>query len=89
MSRKIPQNVLAQGEDPFFGRDIQHSPDMDAVDVFGNLRCQKHHYKQKALARANPRTKYLNKSQLTHSHTKEQTFKHTKKGREQILKYIL
>lgn len=51
MSRYIPQNVLAQEEDPTFGKDVQHIPDMDAKDVFVNLRCKTYHYKQKVLAR--------------------------------------
>jgi hypothetical protein len=51
MSRQIPQNVLAQEEDPFSGTDVQHNPDIDARDVFVNLRCKTCHYKQKVLAK--------------------------------------
>lgn len=46
MPRQIPRNVLAQEEDPFFGRDVQHSPDMDARDAFVDLRCKKFHFQK-------------------------------------------
>ena len=40
-------------EDPFFGKDIQCSPDMVARDVFVNLLSKNTDYKQKTLAKGN------------------------------------
>ena len=34
---KLPQIVLAQEVDPFFGKDNQHSPNMASVDVSVHL----------------------------------------------------
>ena len=35
--RELPQIVLAQEVDPFFGKDNQHSPNMASVDVSVHL----------------------------------------------------